>query len=170
MRQIITILILVVFSNSASAKDVEIDRKNSIGVLFSPGYVSPTFQVYGIAVRGTHSFTKVFAYGAELNYLGFLRPYGNSDAMGVIGFGRITPFRIGLFAELGIQGTSVISSARSSSLNYISPYLAVGYQAKIYNNLNAQFQVRPITFNGHEFELNGSPGRVNPIQKICFGQ
>ncbi len=169
MRQILIIVVLVISCNFSNAKDVATGPKNSIGVLFSPGYVSPNFQVYGLGLRGTHSINKVFAYGAELNYQAFIGAFGNSDALGIIGFGRISPFRQGLFAELGSQANRVVSSGRSGSLNYISPYFAVGYEAKIIKNINAQFQVRPITFNGHAFELNGSPGRVNPIQKVCFG-
>lgn len=169
MKQITIILILTICSNSTFAKTIDNGNRNSIGVLFSPGYISSNYQVYGLGLRGTHAVNKVFSYGAELSYQYTLGTYGNLDAMGGIGFGRISPFKKGPFAEFGAQAITVTSAARSGSSKYVSPYLSFGYQAKIFKRISAQFQVRPITFNGSKFEMNESPGRTNLLQKVYLG-
>ena len=170
MKKVYTLLILLIIVGISFGQTGETQSKNSIGVLFSSGYVSKDVQVFGFGLRGTHTLSKLFSIGAELNYQEFLGTYGNSDAMGIIGFGRLTPFGKGLFMELGAQGNTIVSSARSATPTLFSPYCALGYQAKICKNTSVQMQIRPITFNGSRIEFfNELPGRTNFLQKIYFG-
>ena len=152
MKRLIPALLFLTIGIMAHGQNSEMQSKNSLGVLFSPGYKSVNESIYAFGLRGTHAFNKIFSAGAEVNYQTFIGTYGNSDAVGGIAFGRITPFGKGLFAELGVQTHRVISSSRYGYTSMHAPFVSLGYQQKICDRMNLEFQFRPITLRGNSVE------------------
>lgn len=150
----LTLILTLVISGVAFGQTSGIKSKNSLGLLFSPGYKSASEQLYTFSARGMHAFNRALSAGLEVNYTVQNLSYRmSSDILGGIGFARITPCsKIGLFAEVGFQYYDDVSSSKTFELPAYSPFVALGYQARITNRIGLQFQYRPLTWKGYATE------------------
>lgn len=119
--------------------------KFSIGILGSGAFSGPkkfsNYSNYTLGLRFYKPIYKIFSLGLEVNYTQHLGTYSNFDAINEILFIKASPFKH-FYGELGFQSAQKISSSRTTTTHKFNMFGALGFQTKIYKNLNFDSQIR----------------------------
>lgn len=141
-----SVLIFIFISSiQLSATEFKSATRKSVGLYVNTGMSSYNTVSYCMGVRGRYAVSQLLSVGAELNYNQHIYAMGNYDAMGAMAFLHFSELNKGLYAEAGIQAGRVVSSSRSTPVNKVLPYCAVGYKMPLKNKFTIDFQIRPIT-------------------------
>ncbi len=116
--------------------------KFNIGILGNGSFSVPNYGYnYSLGLRSFKQIYKIFSIGLEINYNQYSGTYSNFDALNEILFLKAAPFKH-FYGELGFQSSQIISSARTSTPAKFNMFGSLGYQTKIYKNLNFDSQIR----------------------------